>query len=280
MQLYALAIHELHDLLIRKEVSATEVVSAFLARIEKLDPKLDSYLTLLADPAIQDWPDNSIRGQGMFVFLRSPPSLSPSRMYSVCREHGPPDTARILERFVPPYECTVGGKLREAGAIILGKTNMDEFAMGTSTENSAIRSPKPLGPEEFRGAQRGGPRRRGRRLCAVSLGSDTGGSIRQPASFCGVVGLKADLWFSFPLRSGGFRLFARPDRSLIEAVEDTAILLRASPADPRTRLSVDQSSGLSSGAEGAQKGIRLGNPKENFVDGMDPVVTPAVRKAI
>ncbi|HQN19772.1 MAG TPA: amidase family protein, partial [Syntrophobacteraceae bacterium] len=191
MHFHTLPIHELHDLLLRKEVSAVEVVSGFLSRIEKNDGEINAFLTLLADRALGEARefDQGARSIGL-----SPLAAIPLAIKDVICLQGVRTTcaSQILEGFIPPYDAAVMESLRESGAIILGKTNMDEFAMGSSTENSAYKTThNPWDLSRVPGGSSGGSAAAiAADLCAGSLGTDTGGSIRQPASFCGVVGLK------------------------------------------------------------------------------------------
>ncbi|MCU0695926.1 MAG: Asp-tRNA(Asn)/Glu-tRNA(Gln) amidotransferase subunit GatA [Myxococcaceae bacterium] len=190
--------------------------------------------------------------------------------------------SRMLEGFRPPYDATVTARLKAAGAVLLGKTNLDEFGMGSSTENSAFQKTKnPLDPTRTPGGSSGGSAASvAARLCFGSLGTDTGGSIRQPAAFTGLVGLKPS-WGRVS-RFGVVAYASSLDQvgPLAHTVEDAATLLSAieglDPADatsstaPKTDLSM-----LRSGV----RGLRVGLPKEFFVDGMDPEVAASVRAA-
>jgi aspartyl-tRNA(Asn)/glutamyl-tRNA(Gln) amidotransferase subunit A len=190
--------------------------------------------------------------------------------------------SRMLEGFVPPFDATVTARLKAAGAVLLGKTNLDEFGMGSSTENSAFQKTKnPLDPSRTPGGSSGGSAASvAGRLCFGSLGTDTGGSIRQPAAFTGLVGLKPT-WGRVS-RWGVVAYASSLDQvgPLAHTVEDTALLLSAiegvdaadstSSSAPPTDVSA-----LKSGA----KGLRIGLPKEFFVEGMDPEVSASIRAA-
>jgi aspartyl-tRNA(Asn)/glutamyl-tRNA(Gln) amidotransferase subunit A len=283
MHLYALTIHELHDLLMRKEVSATDIVSAFLERIEQLDPKLHCFLTPLADAALEQARqfDHGILDRGLSSLAAIPLAIK-----DVICMRGVRTTcgSRILENFVPPYDATVTEHLKKAGAIFLGKTNMDEFAMGSSTENSAYQpTQNPWDLSRVPGGSSGGSAAAvAADLCAGSLGTDTGGSIRQPASFCGVVGLKPT--YGRVSRFGLVAFASSLDQigPITKDVEDAALLLHAIAGhDRRDSTSVDQPvPDYREILKEPIKGLRLGIPKEYFVEGMHPDVATMVQKAI
>ncbi|OZH52313.1 glutamyl-tRNA amidotransferase, partial [Hydrocoleum sp. CS-953] len=186
------SISELHQQLISKERSAVEITQEALERINQLEPKLKSFICVTAEKAIEQarQVDAKIATGEEIGQLAGIPIAVKDNM---CTQ-GIPTTcgSKILENFIPPYESTVTQKLVDAGAVILGKTNLDEFAMGSSTENSAYQvTANPWDVERVPGGSSGGSAAAvASEECVVALGSDTGGSIRQPASFCGVVGMK------------------------------------------------------------------------------------------
>jgi len=192
--------------------------------------------------------------------------------------------SRILENFVPPYDGTVTELLMKAGAILLGKTNMDEFAMGSSSENSAYGTTRnPWDTERVPGGSSSGSGAAvAADLCAGALGTDTGGSIRQPASFCGVVGLKPT--YGRVSRYGLVAFASSLDQigPITKDVEDAAILLQAIAGyDRRDSTSVDQPvPDYRKALKESIKGLRLGIPKEYFIEGMHPDVAAVVRQAI
>jgi aspartyl-tRNA(Asn)/glutamyl-tRNA(Gln) amidotransferase subunit A len=195
--------------------------------------------------------------------------------------------SRILENFVPPYESTVTQKLKDAGAVMVGKTNLDEFAMGSSTENSAYQvTANPWDLDRVPGGSSGGSAAAvAAQECAVALGSDTGGSIRQPASFCGVVGLKPT--YGLVSRYGLVAYASSLDQigPLARTVEDAAILLSAIAGyDPNDATSLkveipDYAKILQPDLRPRGR-LRVGIIKETFGEGLDPAVEQAVTKAI
>lgn len=283
MDLHSLTIHELHDHLLRKKASATETVTAYLQRIERIDPLLNSFVTLMGQEALRE---AQLYDNGRKDLEASPLAGVPLGIKDVICTKGFRTTcaSRILENFVPPYDATVTERLHKAGAILLGKTNMDEFAMGSSNENSAFFPTRnPWDTERVPGGSSGGSAAAvAADLCAGSLGSDTGGSIRQPASFCGVIGLKPT--YGRVSRFGLVAFASSLDQigPFAKDVEDAAILLQAIAGhDPRDSTSVDQPvPDYRQAMKQSIKGLRLGIPREYFIDGIEPDVAAAVQQAI
>ena len=281
------SIRELHQQLISKERSAVEIAKEALEQIETLEPKLHSFLCLTADRAIEQAKavDAKIAAGEEIGLLAGIPvavkdNMCTKGIRTTCG-------SRILENFVPPYESTVTQKLMDAGAVILGKTNMDEFAMGSSTETSAYQlTANPWDLERVPGGSSGGSAAAvAGGECLVSLGSDTGGSIRQPASFCGVVGLKPT--YGLVSRFGLVAYASSLDQigPFGRSVEDTAILLGAIAGyDPKDSTSLkvnipNYAKALKPNLK--NRGVlRIGIIKETFGQGIDPTVEKAVTKAI
>lgn len=281
------SIRELHHQLISKERSAVEITQEALDRIAQLEPKLHSFLCVTADRALKQAQavDAKIAAGEEIGLLAGIPIGIKDNM---CTQGIPTTCAsRILENFVPPYESTVTQKLAEAGAVMVGKTNLDEFAMGSSTENSAYQvTANPWDLSRVPGGSSGGSAAAvASEECVVALGSDTGGSIRQPASFCGVVGMKPT--YGLVSRFGLVAYASSLDQigPFGRTVEDAAILLGAIAGyDPKdsTSLNVkipDYAQALKPDLKPRGQ-LRVGVIKETFGEGLDSVVEQAVTKAI
>ncbi len=283
MELYDLTIKEASEKLRKHEVSSRELTEAHLRRIEAIDDKVKSYLTVTAELALKqaDEADAALQGE-----VSNPLTGIPMAIKDVfsTREVRTTCGSKILENFVPVYDATVIQKLRQAGAIMLGKTNMDEFAMGSSTENSGyFVTHNPWDLDTVPGGSSGGSSAAvAAREGFFALGSDTGGSIRQPAALCGVVGLKPT--YGRVSRYGLIAFASSLDTvgPFTRTVEDCAIVLNTiaghdekdstcinAPVPDYTQALIPD-----------LKGIRLALPKEYFVEGMEPGVEQAVRAAV
>ena len=277
MNLAGLTIAKARRLIQAGELSPVQLVDAVQAAIERTDPAVGGYLS-------RDYERARALAEKTDVTL--PLGGIPVAIKDVINVEGEACTcaSQILQGYVAPYDATVITKLRAAGAIPFGRTNMDEFAMGSSTENSSLRITRnPRDPERIPGGSSGGS-------AAVvaadealaSLGSDTGGSIRQPAALCGCVGLKPS--YGRVSRYGLVAFASSLDQigPFTHTVEDAALVLQAIAGhDPLDSTSLDlpvpdYSAPLNDGV----KGLKLGVPKEYFVDGMDPQVEARVRAAI
>ncbi|BAW96036.1 glutamyl-tRNA(Gln) amidotransferase, A subunit [[Synechococcus] sp. NIES-970] len=281
------AIRTLHQQLITKERSAVEILTATFAHIEAVEPKVKAFLTLTKDQALTQAAqvDEKIaRGETIGLLEGIPiaikDNLCTKGIQTTC-------ASRILEGFVPTYESTVTQKLREAGAIMVGKTNLDEFAMGSSTENSGYQvTGNPWDVTRVPGGSSGGSAAAvAAGEAPIALGSDTGGSIRQPASLCGVVGLKPT--YGLVSRFGLVAYASSLDQigPFARTVEDTAILLEAIAGyDPKDSTSLDveipQYSQLLQTDLPKDKPLKIGIIQETFGEGLEPEVAAAVQQAI
>jgi aspartyl-tRNA(Asn)/glutamyl-tRNA(Gln) amidotransferase subunit A len=277
VEITPLTVHEVLDLIRSRQVAPKEVVEALVRRIEKIDPLVHGYLSYDVDRAISE---------AEHVDIRLPLGGVPISIKDVINVKGHPCgcASRILQGYVAPYDATVIARLREAGAIPFGRVNMDEFAMGSSTENSAFGpSRNPWDIRRTPGGSSGGS-------AAVvaadeayaALGSDTGGSIRQPAALCGRVGLKPT--YGRVSRFGLVAFASSLDQigPITKDVRDAAILMNiiagpdrcdsTSLADPIPDFTHYLGKGV--------KGLKLGLPREYFIEGLDPAVEKTVRTAV
>ena len=278
------SIRALHQQLITKERSAVEIVTETLQRIDTLEPQLKSFLCVTADRALaqaQQVDSRLAAGEDIGLLAGIPIGIKDNMA-----TRGIPTTcaSRILEGFVPPYESTVTAKLQQLGAVMVGKTNLDEFAMGSSTENSGYQvTANPWDLTRVPGGSSGGSAAAvASEECVVALGSDTGGSIRQPASLCGVVGLKPT--YGLVSRFGLVAYASSLDQigPFGRSVEDAAILLQAIAgydAKDSTSLKVEIPDYTQS-LKPDLKGLKIGVITETFGEGLDPVVAETVQKAI
>ncbi len=284
MELHRLTIHELHNLLVKKEVTSREVTKAIYRRIREVDGKIRAYLMLTEEEALRQAGrvDHKIaKGErigdlaGVPIGLKD--ILCTKGIRTTC-------ASKILENYVPFYDGSVVKRLKERDAVILGKLNMDEFAMGSSTENSGFQiTHNPWDLERIPGGSSGGSAAAvAAHECIAALGTDTGGSIRQPASCCGVVGLKPT--YGRVSRFGLVAFASSLDQigPITKDVEDCAIMMNAiSGYDPYDSTSVNvEVPDYRQSLTKEVKGIRIGIPDEYFVEGMDPDVERSVREAI
>ncbi len=284
MQFNALTAHELHDKLVKKEISAVEITEAVFKRIDAVEEKVRSFVTQTRDKALETARavDAKIgRGEeigpleGIPVVIKD--NMCTEGILTTC-------SSKMLHNFVPPYSATVVEKLKQAGAVLIGKANLDEFAMGSSTENSRFFATRnPWDTERVPGGSSGGS------AAAVaadetiySLGSDTGGSIRQPASFCGVVGLKPT--YGAVSRYGLIAFASSLDQigPFAKDVRDCArVFSTIAGHDPKDSTSAEfEVPDYTSFLTGDVKGLRIGIPREYFVEGTDPGVKELIYNAI
>lgn len=281
------SIRELHNQLISKQRSAVEIAQETLERIQTLEPKIHSFLSTTPERALEQARQVDARiaaGEDVGPLAGIPiaikDNLCTKGIRTTCG-------SKILQNFIPPYESTVTEKLAASGAIMVGKTNMDEFAMGSSTENSAYQlTANPWDLERVPGGSSGGSAAAvASGEVPIALGSDTGGSIRQPASFCGVVGLKPT--YGLVSRYGLVAYASSLDQigPFARTVEDAAILLKAIAgydAKDSTSLNVpipDYGSLLKPDLKQRGK-LRIGVIQETFGEGLDGTVEKAVTTAV
>ena len=279
----AMTVQRARQLLDSGDVSAVELTEAFLDRIDAIDPLVQAFVTvtgararrqaLEADERISHGNADALTG----IPMQLKDNMATKGVRTTC-------SSRMLANFVPPYDATATRKLFDRGAVLVGKGNLDEFAMGSSTENSAFFPTRnPWNIERVPGGSSGGPAAAvASGECVYALGSDTGGSIRQPASFCGVVGLKPT--YGLVSRYGLVAFASSLDQigPITKNVGDAAIVLNAiAGPDPRDATSIDSHvPDYTRSLTGSIEGLRVGIPKEYFVDGVDPGVEASIRTAI
>ncbi|MER3449655.1 MAG: Asp-tRNA(Asn)/Glu-tRNA(Gln) amidotransferase GatCAB subunit A [Chloroflexota bacterium] len=281
-ELYRLTIHEAHKLLLKGEINAVELTKSVLKRIEAVEDRVKAFITVTADLALQQAAEADRRIRAGEV---TPLTGIPMQLKDVIVTRGIRTTcgSRILENFVPIYDATVARRLTEAGAVLVGKGNMDEFAMGSSTENSAFfptRNPWDL--ERVPGGSSGGSAAAvASDECIYALGSDTGGSVRQPAALCNVVGLKPT--YGRVSRFGLIAFASSLDQigPITKDVEDCALVMNVIAGhDPNDSTTVnlpvpDYTQFLIPDL----KGLRLGVPAE-YYEGIQPEVKQVLMAAI
>jgi aspartyl-tRNA(Asn)/glutamyl-tRNA(Gln) amidotransferase subunit A len=284
MNLSALTLHEAGERLRRGDISSRELTAAVFDRISHTDDRVRAFLTLSRDSAATEaTAADQLFRQGKVL---SPLTGIPLALKDNILTRGIRTTcgSRILSDFVPPYDATVVAALRAAGAVILGKTNLDEFAMGSSSENSAFfASRNPWKLARVPGGSSGGSAAAvAADQCIAALGTDTGGSIRQPAAFCGIVGLKPT--YGRVSRYGIVAFASSMDQvgPLTKDVRDAALLLHALAAhDPADATSVNRPApDYAAALTGKAKNLRIGVPGEYFVSGMQKETEQALRAAL
>ena len=278
-----LTVHEAADLLARREVSSVELTRAALERIAALDDRIHAFLTLTEEEALAQ---AHVADQRIAKGEAGPLTGIPAAIKDVICTRGVRTTcgSRILENFVPPYNAFVIQRLKEAGLVMLGKTNMDEFAMGSSGENSAFgATANPWALDRVPGGSSSGSAAAvAAGMAPYALGSDTGGSIRQPGSLTGVVGLKPT--YGRVSRFGLVAFGSSLDQigPLTRSVRDAALVFQTIAGhDPRdaTSASLDVPA-VTDALTSDLRGLRIGVPREYFVEGMDEDVRQAVDAAI
>lgn len=280
MELFRLGISEALDLLEKDEISSREILDSVFSRIEAVDDRVRSFVSLTRDRAydrMEDLKGSEKRGLLSGIPLAIKDNICIKGIQTTC-------ASKILEGFLPPYESSVTERLFKSGYILIGKTNLDEFAMGSSTENSGyFVTHNPWDLERVPGGSSGGSAAAvAADECLGALGSDTGGSIRQPAAFCGVVGLKPT--YGRVSRYGLVAFASSFDQigPITKNVKDAALLLNViSGRDPMDSTSVPvEVPDFTAGLDREIKGLKVGVPKEYFIEGLDPEVELGVRDAV
>jgi aspartyl-tRNA(Asn)/glutamyl-tRNA(Gln) amidotransferase subunit A len=284
MKLHQLTIAQASGLLKNNQISSVELTQAVLDRIEAVDGKVGAYLTVDADGAMAqaEAADRRLAKGDMAPLTGIPLGIKDlictQGLRTTC-------ASKILENFIPPYDATVISRLKDSGAVIVGKLNMDEFAMGSTTEHSGFQVTRnPWNLDRIPGGSSGGAAAAvAADMCLGALGSDTGGSIRQPASHCGVVGIKPT--YGRVSRFGLVAFASSLDQigPLGKTVTDCAIMLEAIAGhDPRDSTSVPEpvTAFSDTGTDGLSN-VVVGIPKEyNTAKGLDPQVGAAVQQAV
>lgn len=284
LNLYDLTLHEVHDRIIKKDISVKDLLDSIYSRIEDVEDKINSYITLTKEKAYKEAEeiDRKIaEGESISDLAGIPMAVKDN----ICTK-GIRTTcgSKMLENFVPPYDGEAYERLKKAGAIMVGKTNMDEFAMGSSTESSYYKITKnPWDLNRVPGGSSGGS------AAAVAageafyaLGSDTGGSIRQPASFCGIVGIKPT--YGAVSRYGAVAYGSSLEQVGVFAkdVEDCAIVLNhlyGYDSKDSTSLNVKHDNFISE-LKADVKGMKIGLPKEFYGNGINEEVKDSIKAAL
>ena len=284
MNLYEKSASELSEMLRNKKISSTELTNSVFERIEKVEDKVDAYTTLAKESALQtakDIDEKLAKGENLHALAGIPigikDNISTKGLRTTC-------ASKMLENYEPPFNATVIEKINNAGMVITGKLNMDEFAMGSSTENSHFKKTKnPNDLTRVPGGSSGGSAAAVAACEAiVSLGSDTGGSIRQPASYCGVVGLKPT--YSSVSRYGLVAFASSLDQigPIGRCVKDVAMLQSVINGYDKkdSTSSFREYTDISANLKQNVMGLRIGIPKEYFGEGIDSHVKDAVMNAV
>ncbi len=280
MELYELTLHELQEMLARREVSSQEIVKSIFKRINAVEDQVKSFITLTEASALQQAGEIDSRGDYHGI------AGIPLGLKDIFCTRGVKTTcgSRILEKFVPAYESTASARLNQQQGILVGKLNMDEFAMGSSTENSAFFATcNPWDLSRVPGGSSGGS------AAAVAadevpfaLGTDTGGSIRQPASFCGVVGMKPT--YGRVSRWGVIAFASSLDQVGVfsKDVRDNAqVMSIIAGHDPMDSTSADIAvPDYTSFLDGGVQGLKIAYPKEYFGPGIDPAIRESIKSAL
>ncbi len=283
MRLENLHVDDIRSSLIAKQYSAVELVTAYLKRVHDVNGSLNAFLTVMADEALEQARalDSRISsGENAGPLLGTVIAVKDNILMKGVRTTA---GSKILDTYKGAYDATVVDRLRSAGALFIGKTNLDEFGMGASTENSAYGATKnPWDPSRVAGGSSGGSAAAiATAMSCAALGTDTGGSIRQPASLCGVVGMRPT--YGRVSRNGMIALSSSLDQigPVTKTVGDAAaVFLAMAGRDSLDVTTVEKQLFIPQEILGDITGMRIGVPKEYFIEGMDPEVEKTVRKAL
>jgi len=291
MNLYSLTIKEASDLLAKGEITSVELTEAIFARIKDIEPKVGAYITLCEEKALEMAKASDDRRKEGKVL--SEIDGVPFAVKDLFLTKGVKTTAasNILNDFIPVYESTVTTKLWEAGSVLIGKTNLDQFAMGSSTETSAYNTSEeydsttrnPWDLERIPGGSSGGSAAAvAADLCVAAVGTDTGGSIRQPASHCSITGLKPT--YGRVSRYGTIAMASSLDQAgpMTKTVEDAAIVLKVISGHDKydSTSSKSEVPDYSGKLQADMTGIKIGIPQEFFSEGLDDDVKETILKSI
>ena len=286
MELHDLSLQQAHELLAKKEITSEALTRSHLERVQRLDPQIKAFVTVSEERALAQAREADQRiqsGEPITPLTGIPMAVKDSLSTRGVRTTA---SSKILENYVPAYDCTAIRRIRSAGAVLLGKTNMDEFGMGSSTENSGFFTTRnPWNFDYVPGGSSGGAAAAvAAGLSTFALAEDTGGSVRMPAAFCGVTGLKPT--YGRISRYGLLALASSFDTigPMTRDVMDCALALESiaghDPKDSTSRNEpVPHYAEILKAATGLA-GMRLGIPKEYFAEGLDPQVERAVREAV
>jgi aspartyl-tRNA(Asn)/glutamyl-tRNA(Gln) amidotransferase subunit A len=283
MEFSNLTIHELSKLLKKREISVKEILEGVFQQIYRFEKKINAYVTLTRDYALKqaEEADKKLKKNEGGTLTGIPIAIKDlictKGIKTTC-------SSKILYNFIPPYDATVILRIKEEGAVFIGKTNMDEFAMGSSTETSYFgitRNPWDINLVPG-GSSGGSAAAVSADECICALGSDTGGSIRQPAAFCGIVGLKPT--YGLVSRYGLIAFASSLDQigPMTKDVEDCALLLNCIAGhDPKDSTSLIQKNfDYTKDLKKDLKGIKIGLPKEYFIEGIDEEISKTVKDAL
>ncbi len=280
MEISQLKINQIHQKLVDKEISSVELTKAYLDRIEKIDKDINAFLTITPDLALNQAKevDKKIsEGEQIPILSGIPMAIKDNILVKNVKCTA---ASKILENYIAPYDATVVKSVKNEGCVILGKTNLDEFAMGGSTENSAFKKTKnPNDLSRVPGGSSGGSAAAvAAEECTFALGSDTGGSIRQPSSFCGTVGLKPT--YGAVSRYGLIAFASSLDQigPITKTVEDCQIVFNVIKGKDNMDSTSVESNPKSQIPN--PKSIKIGIPKEYFTKGIDSEVERIIKEAI